>query len=452
LKVLRYAIAAFTLILLSSGLHIFLNDADKVFEKQAAKTQRILSAVEKSFSDFYANESLHLKLANRTFSEPDLQQFEKCNFEVFVYKEGVSTYWSTNEVQINYVLDKVSEIPALFELKNGFYILQKKQFENCDIILAHLIKYNYSIENKFLRNKFHAIYPLSPTVEVTVPDSGSVNLSFFEKPVFGLMPTQGFLAEMAPQNIVAGYTAIFSLFSMLVLLVVLIVKVNGYGVGLVVWLLLFFLIRGLFYLMPSAIYATPIFSPELYASVVFGASLGMFLIQTIWFLVLSIIIYGYFKTRKFKVKNSVLWLLTVGVVVSTVLLAQGLKSIVLDSVISYKINTFTELNNYTLIGLYLIAFAVLGVYILLRTFINVLAQHSNKHLYVGAQAALIVGTLFLLGFSWLSVVFGVSYTVLALLLMYLKSMAREAIFFLAIPCSCVFCIADYCLVYQSIQS
>jgi two-component system, NtrC family, nitrogen regulation sensor histidine kinase NtrY len=429
LKILRYAIAICALTLVSSSLYIFINDADRILKRQLSIAENNLAHIEAAFKGFGNEKTLHQKLINGVVKNNDKSLIEKMPFEVFAFKGEKSIYWSTNEIQINYIINKIDETPGLFELKNGYYILQKIRKGNGAIILAHLVKSNYSIENKFLQNKFNQLYPLPPSVLITSPEEADFVLDFFEKPLIGLKTADKTAAEISKHNIPAGYTAVFSLQLLAMLIVFWILLQHGFSAASAALIIGFIVVKIVLHLLPAEIFDTPLFSPELYASSVFGSSMGYLLIHIAWFFMLaSLVLYQIKKHPRYFNKKSI-YLLAVIIAIMVAMYAKALKSAVLDSVISYKINTFAELNNYTLLGMFAIMLATAGVFMLIVSFLNTLKNNPQRYWLVLLQSLLIAAIAFAIQPEWPAFILPVIYLLFTLIFLYLLHSRYEQSFF-----------------------
>lgn len=349
---------------------LYYNTHDKALQYDVQKTTKKLKNVEEDFNRFKNDKVLLNKLTNHQFGYENIEKLKDFPFEIFIFKDGSLTLWTSNNIQISYLLDDITEVPKVHELRNGYYLVQKFLHNDCEILICHLIKNNFAIENKFLRNDFNNIYPLSSSLEVLPPEKGKYVFSFNTNPIFSTTPNIDFINEVNFVNIGVGYAFLFVIHLFVFFALFFVFKELQWYKVLSLMILFFILLKILLPSFPIELFKTTLFSPELYASVFFGDSLGGFFTNVFWISMFIIFLYRTINFQSIFTKKINVLLFALFQTSFFLYLTFSIKSVVLDSVVSYEITTFAELNTYTLIGLALSVYLSISFFYLQSVFLR----------------------------------------------------------------------------------
>ncbi len=117
-------------------LNLFLKDISEKLENED---------IEEDVSDFFTREET---LVGET------------GFGFLIYKAGTLFFWSDRGIAFYNTIDEFTETEGLVKLPNGYYLANSIVVGEYEIVGMHLIKRNYSYENKYLQNKFFKYYSL----------------------------------------------------------------------------------------------------------------------------------------------------------------------------------------------------------------------------------------------------------------------------------------------------
>ncbi|MDB5226474.1 MAG: hypothetical protein JWN78_667 [Bacteroidota bacterium] len=300
------------------------------------------------------------------------------NVNLYIYKDGVLTYWSTNEF-IPENIDKLSEREVHFLKEgNGFYeVLHKVSPDGLINIYALIpVYYQYTTSNKFLRNGFAWNHPFlkrfiissrEANKTISIVNSGGNYL-------FSVRVADNSNSIYNPYIVIVEIIGLILLFlSMYRITKTLFIRKRYLPASLLVILIcvftdVLFNEMKLFSLTKTSL----LFSSNLYASTYLSDTLGTLLIRTfLIFWSLSFLQYIPFNNIRLKNKN---WLLFFPVLLFF-LLVIIIQSVIQNSVISFNFYLVNTLDKYTFISLVIFG---LGFSSLLFLMNWIFQQHLKK--------------------------------------------------------------------------
>ena len=117
-----------------------------------------------------------------TFLNEDLTWLKDNGFGILVYREGDLYYWSDRAISFYESEQELPDKRGLIILSNGYYLIRKLEIDNYNLYGLQLIKYNYSYENKYLRNIYFDEYKLPDEYKISEAE---------EDETFPIYDTQG---------------------------------------------------------------------------------------------------------------------------------------------------------------------------------------------------------------------------------------------------------------------
>ena len=99
-------------------------------------------------------------------NESDLHLNES-GFGYLVFQNGELVYWSTRSVAFYNNVNEIEKSRGLVLLPNGYYLADKIEKNEFEILGLHLLKSNYNFENKYLQNIFFEDYDLPNEFEIS---------------------------------------------------------------------------------------------------------------------------------------------------------------------------------------------------------------------------------------------------------------------------------------------
>lgn len=320
---------------------------------------------------------------------------EKINgFTLFVFYNDSLRYWSDNSVLITAAeVNRVKNQESI-QLKNGTYELFKKQAGDKLIVALLLIKYDYSIENKFLVNDFNEVLKLPAHTQISQIKNEKIFPVHSSKGNVLFSLSFSLFGSDESGNSFPGILYLISLFVLLIFFYLYIQYL--FQEKPLLALLMILLAVGLRALMvmlrfPDAVYDLPLFSPKFYASSYMLNSLGDLLISSIIFCFIITSLYNYYEKREEilnesfnKVTASVrvvlTWLFTF---LFSVLINYLLSSLIINSKISFNINNIFELTGYSIIGFLVIGILLFSFYLVCDGGIRFILKTNFPILHIG---------------------------------------------------------------------
>lgn len=296
------------------------------------------------------------------------------HLHITVFKNDTLLLWSNNLLNAGLSYQKQPMGAGFAQLANGYYFTYKQQRGSYTYLFAYLIQSNYSFRNQFIENTF------------------SDELSFIKEGFVVGKPLEGFTAikDLSGQYLCSLQIFSFSdstplwliiLLSVFILALIITthITVRHYIQQFTVltsfiFISLLVLFRWLseFYHIPDFVYELELFDPVIYASSVWFPSLGDLLINSalvLWYLVLLESKTG----RKFdqaKAHPGHYWAKFITAVLVCILAAHTaigfIKSITIDSQISFNINNVFTINFFTYTGLVVCIIILLCIYFMVR--------------------------------------------------------------------------------------
>lgn len=311
--------------------------------------------------------------------------FEHKELTVLVTKNDELLYWSDHVVGFQNEISQANE--GYVELPNGLFVLQRLKKGDITINGLVLIKYNYKIENQYLRNTFAKGFHLPDDFEVHFYESENAY------PIYDVKGR--FLFSLEPSGVLPCiYSDLFfpvSLFLVaLLFLFTLIYRLMTHywhGRREIKLLLLLFVLLGAYSFMnathlPRSVYMLKLFSPNYFAYSSFWTSLGEF-----WVFSLFIMFWGINFIRTFDIRASIkenhlkrrislsVWLVQVAVLF--VLIRFMMQTLIMNSSVSFAVYRIEEVSIYSLIGFFAIGFLYLGFFFFALRTVQVFRRNSS---------------------------------------------------------------------------
>ncbi len=365
--------------------------------------------------------SEYLKKIASEIEENDFEgNFEQClegekstledkGFGFLIYGNGKLQYWSDRAVSFYESEEALGFEEGLIVLPNGYYLIKKIVSDTINIYGLHLIKYNYSYENKYLENTFSHTYNLPDAFRIIkgTPDDLYPVHSNNGTYLFSVEPHGNYLCTTR-QLYFPGFIYFIGLLILLIYFRRSFIESEapfflklfflGIALFLVYWLHLIFHI-------PKVFFHLDFFSPSVFALSNWLPSLGDFFLLAIFFLFwmfnfgknmdVDQIQKDSLLSRKF---IAVLLLLFSG---SLYLLIHFLiRKLILNSTISFLLNSIIEMSAQSVLGIFSTGILILAVIFFTIRIIDSL-QEDFKILELAAVIAGI--SLFLMLIQFLSI-------------------------------------------------
>lgn len=314
------------------------------------------------------------------------------------YHRNKLKYWTDNTIVFNE--NELANLPAFSfqKIRNAYFIIYKKVKSNNTLFLLIPIKHAYSYENEYLKNKFEERLKIPDYIllnEKEVADKSSI-IDLNGKEIFTISVSETKLTNHHFYfEIVCELLAFLFTIAAIILYLLQLAQRKSNGIAILALFAISLALKTvtLYFQIPKAIFQLPIFGPSLFASNFLLASFGelifnIFLIALfVWF------IYCIISNKKIIKSAAALFSLQILLAALSGLFIIFIKTLVLDSSISFDFFNIETLNAYSLIGLTLIGIVSYSFYLLLFTAISLVDNsflHSTYLQTALTQLALII--------------------------------------------------------------
>ena len=319
-----------------------------------------------------------------------LSEKEMISFQI--YRNDSLVYWSDNK--LNEQEDRIilSSDSSLLRFNNGWYEIIKVKKKQNTFIAVILLKSEFRYENDYLINEFVPGLGLS-SHNGKIHKAGKTNIvkNSTGKDLFSISVSPCFhLTSWGETTTLILYLLEFIALLYLIYLLIQLWVPEKRGQGLSVFLFISFIVLLRFLLfflkVPHSLFKTAFFSPIYYASSELLPSLGDLLLNTLLVLIIAVFLFQKFNTEKpLKTKSQPLRLLLSLIfnLVSAALFLVGvntIRSIVVDSTISFNLNQIFSINGLSLLGISIVAFLLLA-YVMIASVLFRILQRAGVTIF-----------------------------------------------------------------------
>ena len=331
--------------------------AKSLNSKEILAEQKLLELTQSPSTDFY-------------FSENDTQLNTTKGLSFYIIENNSLKYWTNRSIQFSANLNEFKGKNGLIKLQNGWYQYLLKKENQKKYLALILIKHDYTIKNKYLKNTFHHSFNLNNELEIVTQQRPEIttiqdkNGDF----LFGIKQVKESDSQSNDNNwllfllFFSGYLFLISFISKQSRKTTSLRKSSPVIVILFIGLSRFLLL----YFHPfEALFQQELFSPTVFAQSLFLPSLGDLIINTVLF---AIIIY--YLSRAIQNINThnkvVVFLIAITTAVSPLILANLLDGLITNSKINFDINYLLDLNAYSFIGIGAITTLFISIILLIK--------------------------------------------------------------------------------------
>jgi two-component system, NtrC family, nitrogen regulation sensor histidine kinase NtrY len=350
-------------------------------------------AILKNFMD---DRELVKKFFSHTLSEKENNYIDALPIFIYGYTDSSLIAWNTNKV-IGACNDSALSDIIVVRNEKGIFAeqCQKVSFidEHKRLVVLFPIFISYPVENDYLRSNFVASDYIPGKTQVVAPDKrspGEYPVVLQGKTICYLHFNYQDIPKWTPDTlfIILLIAALIASMSWIQLIVIYLTRNRSSSLlGFLITLCIVIIFRTLLYVynLPFNLDTLTFFDPKLYASSKYLESLGDLFIST--FCVLWIVIFitrhtpykTYFSGLKnTPVKRFIAVVLIVALVAYVFFFVGIIRSLVLDSNISFDVGHFYSINIYTILGLLVIG-AIAAISCLIIVVLNIQLQVLIKH-------------------------------------------------------------------------
>ncbi len=314
-------------------------------------------------------------------------------FSFYVLQNGKVLFWSDNEPTAGDSLLNAIHNGDVLRLSNGDFLASSVSSNDKKIIGLLIIRHSYEYENKYLVNNFNPALSLGE--DFVIADQGDTLHVPGQKDWYILKHDSSI--KTAPRPLIVWLYFMLAV----IILVAIYLFINYFSRSFLKTSLFIILVLGLRTMMiylkvPSGLYDHGIFSPSHFASSFYFNSLGDMLLNAGLILILSLSLYeNIFTLRKYRFLLFCLWLITA---VAIHLLVKGL---VVDSRISFEINSPGEINLFSILAFMSISILLLSFIFFTAALLKIFSGYRivGRHAWIGILACSVYTAIALTGMN-----------------------------------------------------
>ena len=345
------------------------------------------------------NEILNNDFDSTFYNEDQISLLNENGIVLLIYQNERLTYWSNNSIPV-FDYYKSNEFSNNFEFHgNGWHEVRTRTFSNFILIGLIKIKNEYDFENEYLRNEFHKDFNIPDEVQITF--NKDTDFRIYDKENTYLF-SLSYPAKFKPYESDIVFLTVIYLFVFIFIIVATYnayVKINKYFkwkwlllIGFIIDILILRLL--IFYFeIPTILYTSKLFSPALFANSFLLPSLGDFLVNAIVIFAISFVVHKSINTQRInyvynRYKNVLLFSFLIIILFLLFLgLTYLLDSLIIDSNLSYNLNTISSINQYSIIGFFIFGLVILSFVFLtfkISLIITKFTESTKKFLFITA--------------------------------------------------------------------
>lgn len=338
---------------------------ERDFMNSCETAQHSLKHFEEDLNALANNENLIAQIANNTLSTAELKELIEKDFYFYLFKNDSIIFWSDNGSLPELSIKSISEDGELIVNKNGYYLGFQRRLSDYTLIGMQLLKPNFPIVNNYLKNEFSSKYPFDNKVLIQAPSDSSqcVLRNLDQKSVCSFTNPKGLTSTISSNGVVAGLISVISFWLLTWMLIVYFNKYYSFWTSYLILFVASFLFLELIGFVSFEFKKNILFSPELYASQYFGPSLGHLFFNALIVFFINLLMGAQYYLNKWRLSSKKFLIFSAWLLIQIVLFHEVVRSLILDSIISFEINNFTLTTPYTLLGLAIISILSFGLFV-----------------------------------------------------------------------------------------
>ncbi|TAE79837.1 MAG: sensor histidine kinase [Bacteroidetes bacterium] len=376
-----------------TGLSIFeqkqINNQSKQLQLAYQKTQGVIRAKELFFVQFIQSELLLDTLNLQRNWNSIHKKLSAENINLFIVKNDTLLFWGNNDFDFTSIHDKgITPNHAIIKASNGWYLLYQQKRGNFRYYFLYLVKNQFSYRNQYLQNKFNTELDF---LEEAVLVNTRLNEQFQD--IFSisgqyLFSIQIFTTSKSISTWLFITMMILLLYCILLAHVIMRYYIRNYPIiTTVVFFAVMVWIRWIntFYNIPYFIYNIKLFSAGVYASSAWFPSLGDLLIDSaiiLWYFILLENRKNHSRVKKLNSSLFELSLYGILSLFSSNTVFSAIKSLTIDSQISFDITQIYSINSFTYFAIAVCIIQLLVVYFISRNFTRAIRQFDGHYFWV----------------------------------------------------------------------
>ncbi|WP_346862235.1 HAMP domain-containing sensor histidine kinase [uncultured Draconibacterium sp.] len=338
------------------------------FQNQLIENEVQLKSELSSLTEILKKDDFDEDLSN--FFKREETEVRETGFGVLVYQNKDLVFWTDRGIAFYNTPEEFKKTNGLIKLPNGYYLIDTVAVGNYEVVGLHLLKRNYTYENKYLQNNFFSSYhlPNDYIIREAKHKMAYEIVNSEGKYLFSLLPYGSYLCT-TNQLYVPGFIYFIGLLLLLLYFrkefvernTLFMMKLLGLAGALfiVYWIHLIFEV-------PKVFFHLKFFGPDFFAINEWLPSLGDYFLLALFFLFWlfnfgsGLNISELQKTSRLprKVIIALLFLFSASLYL---LVNFFIKELIYNSTISFSLNKITEISSQSIIGIFSIGLFLLGI-------------------------------------------------------------------------------------------
>jgi signal transduction histidine kinase len=363
------------------------SNIDKQLSEAYSQAQQVILDKEVNCINILQNQFSDTQNLQRNWSSV-IEIAERENIILHVYRSDSLFVWSNNAINSEAFYQGLKKGAGFVQASNGYYFTYKQIRGSFTYVFLYDVKTNYPFRNQYIENAFDKEvgfikegFILSKTVENFVDIHDLANNYLFSLQIFSF-------TEKTPIWLIVAITIVvllllFSAHLLARLYIQLYLWQTTIAFGA-----LFIYLRwiNVFYHIPEFLYDLRLFDPQIYASSLWFPSLGDLLLNMalgLWYLIIleSKTSNSYKNITVSFVEYWIRFLLyAILCFWGSHIAISFIRSLAIDSQISFDINNVFSINFFTYIGLIVCIIILLSIYFIIRNFVRFIKAHPDKQL------------------------------------------------------------------------
>jgi two-component system nitrogen regulation sensor histidine kinase NtrY len=395
---------------------------------------------ERDFIELLKDTALTRQMDANSFDDPHLKLLTEKPY--FIYRYFVNdlgihqlVFWNTQTVIPSDETITAKGENGFAKLDNGYYVWNKKITGN-NITLALIpIKWNYFVTNTYLQNTFVASNKIERNFDISLTKTKASVKSISGNDLFYLFEKSGnVITENSRGAVWLRILAVLLLLLFIHLRATHIAVKQSLSKALLFFIPVIFILRLISYYLPVPFNFRQfeLFDPAIYGSNFVLRSLGDLLINSVLFTWIILFIQNLVHEKKINVnlrKPGFRWIILAAVCGSLLLVTftfgQIIRSMVVDSQLSFDVINFFSLNIYSVTGFIVLCFIAIAYFLLTKILLFLAKPMFPDHYWMIYLVIAVVGLIYLtfqLNFSNAAFELGI----LAWLIIYLLLLGRNS--------------------------
>ncbi len=339
----------------------------------AAVVNRDLNNRADAYAEFISGQELVNKIFTDSLSVKEFNRLKNLPFYIYAYDNDSLIFWNTNSV-IGKPNDTSFKNDLVIRNEKGVFIQKSVHLPYLDssekLVILFPVLITYPLENNYLKSHFVASSSVPFTTKialaVTANNSGFPVAIATNKPLFYLQFNIQDIQKWSPDLLFISLllAAVLASIWWIQLMAIHLTRKRTPIVGFMITLIIILALRVLLYIygLPFYLDTLQFFSSTLYASSIYLRSLGDLFINTLCLLWLVIFITRHTPYRTYfrpEGYAGLRWIVALCLMVLLLayiyLFVNVIKSLVLDSSISFDVSHFYSIDIYTILGILVIA-------------------------------------------------------------------------------------------------